>query len=592
MFVSATYDRENLTVHYVDENGQVTLKIGGSFAWRFNNPGNLAKPGTRTISTTIGFGQRTSKSGQFCIFPDRETGLAEMKRLIKEVYGKSKLSGMMYAYAPPKENDTEGYIATLCKSADISRDDVVGQLDDAHFDKLIAAMCRKEGWVPGTVKELGKGVKIDVKDVAKKPVANANVKVTDGKNTVQVKTNEHGELPIIYTGLFTGEIKVYLADLGAKAEKIFSAAAASLEGMYSLTAPYMVHTVQPDVHKTQQKPEPKIHIVRAGETLAGIASANGVSIEALMQANGIKDKNKIYERQHLDIPGKGSTAPSPAAHAAPAPQPAPAPHAAPAPQPAPASHAAPQPSAAPASHAASAPSTSTPAPTHSPAPPPAHSPAPHSGASAPARTDLQATPQRSEANNHPIVALSSPELELSGVAWCDKFPTSSSLEDLVEPFRTNAKNFITAMRAAKVSVVISATFRPSKRSYLMHWAAEISRDKVKADKVPRYPGVNVDWVHRGADGKMDDAESKKAAKAMANKYGLGNNPVGLPDKSHHNSGLAVDMKITSFENKVIKDPDGKDVTVKTHEDLVALGEKYSVKWFGTKDKPHWSTDGH
>lgn len=60
MFVRATYYREKKTVHYFDENGEETLYIGGSFAWRTNNPGNMAKPGKRVVSTSIGYAQRTS----------------------------------------------------------------------------------------------------------------------------------------------------------------------------------------------------------------------------------------------------------------------------------------------------------------------------------------------------------------------------------------------------------------------------------------------------------------------------------------------------------------------------------------------------
>lgn len=70
MFVRATYYREKKTVHYFDENGDETLYIGGSFAWRTNNPGNMAKPGKRVVSTSIGYAQRTSNpKSLFLIFP-------------------------------------------------------------------------------------------------------------------------------------------------------------------------------------------------------------------------------------------------------------------------------------------------------------------------------------------------------------------------------------------------------------------------------------------------------------------------------------------------------------------------------------------
>ena len=50
------------------------------------------------------------------------------------------------------------------------------------------------------------------------------------------------------------------------------------------------------------------HTVKAGETLAGIASRNGTSVGALVSANGIANPNRIYVGQVLVIPD-GSAAP-------------------------------------------------------------------------------------------------------------------------------------------------------------------------------------------------------------------------------------------------------------------------------------------
>ena len=58
-------------------------------------------------------------------------------------------------------------------------------------------------------------------------------------------------------------------------------------------------------------------------------------------------------------------------------------------------------------------------------------------------------------------------MELSGPNWANKFPTSSATADLIQPFRGNTERFIAAMRGAGISVIISATFRPPERAYLM-----------------------------------------------------------------------------------------------------------------------------
>jgi soluble lytic murein transglycosylase-like protein len=50
-------------------------------------------------------------------------------------------------------------------------------------------------------------------------------------------------------------------------------------------------------------PAPKMHTVRAGEHLTGIARHYGVTIAAVASANGLSDPSRIYAGQRLTIPG-------------------------------------------------------------------------------------------------------------------------------------------------------------------------------------------------------------------------------------------------------------------------------------------------
>lgn len=52
----------------------------------------------------------------------------------------------------------------------------------------------------------------------------------------------------------------------------------------------------------------RIHVVQRGENLTSIAARYGVSISAIMQANGISDANRIYFGQRLTIPSGSSSA--------------------------------------------------------------------------------------------------------------------------------------------------------------------------------------------------------------------------------------------------------------------------------------------
>ena len=52
-------------------------------------------------------------------------------------------------------------------------------------------------------------------------------------------------------------------------------------------------------------PEPVAHLVRAGETLATIAQAHGVTVNSIVEANAIGDPNAIHVGQRLLIPAPG-----------------------------------------------------------------------------------------------------------------------------------------------------------------------------------------------------------------------------------------------------------------------------------------------
>jgi LysM repeat protein len=62
----------------------------------------------------------------------------------------------------------------------------------------------------------------------------------------------------------------------------------------------------------------QVHVVQRGETLIGIARRYGVSVDAIVAANGIANPSRIYGGQQLTIPGS-SAVPAPAGPSADAP---------------------------------------------------------------------------------------------------------------------------------------------------------------------------------------------------------------------------------------------------------------------------------
>lgn len=187
---------------------------------------------------------------------------------------------------------------------------------------------------------------------------------------------------------------------------------------------------------------------------------------------------------------------------------------------------------------------------------------------------------------------------LSGRAWYDDFPTSVSTDDLSEPFKTNATNFLKALADAGATYTINATYRPAQRAYLMHYAYAIARDGMNPASVPAYDGegasVNIDWVHRDAAGKVDRAASKTAAEEMVKAYDMA---YTAALQSRHTEGHAMDVDISWTGDLSIKNARGRTVVIKSsprngagNEELHAVGRTYGVIKHKT-DRPHWSTDG-
>lgn len=176
----------------------------------------------------------------------------------------------------------------------------------------------------------------------------------------------------------------------------------------------------------------------------------------------------------------------------------------------------------------------------------------------------------------------------SGLSWVSRFPTSTSLDDLVDPFRSSARNFIRVLRAAGVTVAISATLRPAQRAYLMHYAFRIANERMDPASVPAMAGVNIDWVHRRVNGEADLAKSRSAAAAMVTGYDIVFRPALA---SNHTRGLAIDMTIRGYARKQLPDASGTMKTIQTASDLHQLGASYGVHKL-LSDPPHWSSNGH
>ncbi len=134
-------------VCYIFSNGEKVERCGGSIAWRNNNPGCIRYSDKIAAMGAIGV------ANKFAIFPDEETGMRAIKRLLlSDNYCNLSIVSAIGRYAPPHENNTERYIKSLCRLVGVQKHTKLCDLNDEQIDCVVNAIRRLEGWIIGTEK--------------------------------------------------------------------------------------------------------------------------------------------------------------------------------------------------------------------------------------------------------------------------------------------------------------------------------------------------------------------------------------------------------------------------------------------------------
>lgn len=110
---------------------------------RNNNPGNLV----RTFSAWQGkIPYSQSKDPRFEQFTTVTHGLRAMyKDLINDINkGKNTVKKLIYEYAPPHENNTEQYVAQVCKTIGVKPDEVIKEINNKFLILLGRAIIKVE----------------------------------------------------------------------------------------------------------------------------------------------------------------------------------------------------------------------------------------------------------------------------------------------------------------------------------------------------------------------------------------------------------------------------------------------------------------
>ncbi len=113
-----------------------------------NNPGNIR-------NTSIKWGGEITQPGDvFESFDTLKNGVKAMYQNLlafKNVHAINTISGIIYRWAPPNENDTSAYINFVSEQTGIDQNK---QLSIDDYPAIISAMSKQEGRIPLDVSEV------------------------------------------------------------------------------------------------------------------------------------------------------------------------------------------------------------------------------------------------------------------------------------------------------------------------------------------------------------------------------------------------------------------------------------------------------
>jgi len=127
-------------------------RLGGTRAWRNNNPGNLRL--TTAWESYGAIGREKAGRGGFAIFPDEATGTRALETYIKR-FGINKgktIAKFMRMYAPKQDkNDPASYAAKIARKLNVDVDTPMNTLPISSVAIFAKAIRGVEGWRAGSI---------------------------------------------------------------------------------------------------------------------------------------------------------------------------------------------------------------------------------------------------------------------------------------------------------------------------------------------------------------------------------------------------------------------------------------------------------
>jgi uncharacterized protein YcbK (DUF882 family) len=128
-----------------------TERRDGARNWRNNNPGNIQYGDFAKKYGALG------SDGRFAIFPSYDAGRKAKESLLFEGkgYAGMNIQQAIFRYAPPNENNTQNYVATVAGAIGVPASTPLSQLNAQQRTAMLNAMEKVEGFKTGKVTKQG-----------------------------------------------------------------------------------------------------------------------------------------------------------------------------------------------------------------------------------------------------------------------------------------------------------------------------------------------------------------------------------------------------------------------------------------------------
>ncbi len=137
---------EKFTVQYFDEKGNMTIRSGGSRAWRCNNPGNLRKSPYSIGKDRRAIGFAGANKDWYAVYPDYETGHEALIVMLKgSKYFHLTLRETMKRY----DDKNPLYIDTIVDITNFDPTRTINSLSPKEFELFWKAIEQTEKWIIG-----------------------------------------------------------------------------------------------------------------------------------------------------------------------------------------------------------------------------------------------------------------------------------------------------------------------------------------------------------------------------------------------------------------------------------------------------------